>query len=732
MSRVGGMVLAILPVLTGAIPAQERPVPPWVAMDYGPFFSASLQVARGNIAYKGIAVRLDPGPGGMAAGKAFALFDTDTLRMAAGWIGEGFIDWQGIAFNGKHAVHPSIVGTIVFSNPVGPGWANPQGGTWTDPRLRGRDKLPYGPLPRAWGRWKGVYLHGRTVVLSYTVGDAEILESPGFEGGALTRTLRIGPRGHDLTLQVAHRPEARPELRGAPANVAWVDSDDGHLRLRIPRGQEIVTLKLLLGGGPDVGATPPADLLPLTRGGPPRWTKSILTRAAPLGSADGPYAIESLTLPSDNPYRAWMRPGGFDFFKDGRRAAICTWNGDVWTVDGLGGAPGNLEWRRIAAGLFQPLGLKIVDETIYVAGRDQITRLHDLDGDGEADFYENFNNDHQVTEHFHEFAMDLQTDADGNFLYAKAARHALDSLVPQHGTLVRVSRDGRTSEIVCNGFRAPNGVGVGPGGELATSDQEGHWMPANRINLVRPGGFYGNMYSYHAGEPPKGYLPPVCWLPKNVDRSPAQQLWVAGDRWGPLGGKMLSLSYGTGQVFHVMTETVGSQVQGAAVKLPLLFPTGIMRGRFHAGDGQLYACGLFGWSSDRTFPGGFYRVRYTGAPLRLPVAQRLRKDGIELTFSEPLEPAAARDPDNYSVRWWNYRWTEKYGSDPYRVSDPKKTGQDAAEVLGAELLPDGKTVFLKIDGLRPVMQIEITFALRAADGAAFRQKVYGTINALPE
>ncbi len=59
--------------------------------------------------------------------------------------------------------------------------------------------------------------------------------------------------------------------------------------------------------------------------------------------------------------------------------------------------------------MFQPLGVKIVDGKIYVTCRDQITRLNDLNGDGETDFYENFNNDHQVTEHFHEFAMGLQT-----------------------------------------------------------------------------------------------------------------------------------------------------------------------------------------------------------------------------------------------------------------------------------------------------------------------------------
>ena len=88
----------------------------------------------------------------------------------------------------------------------------------------------------------------------------------------------------------------------------------------------------------------------------------------------------------------------------------------MWIVSGIDGDLSQLTWKRIASGLFQPLGVKIVDETIYVTCRDQIARLRDLNGDGEIDFIENFNNDHQVTEHFHEFAMGLQTDAGGKFL----------------------------------------------------------------------------------------------------------------------------------------------------------------------------------------------------------------------------------------------------------------------------------------------------------------------------
>ncbi len=74
--------------------------------------------------------------------------------------------------------------------------------------------------------------------------------------------------------------------------------------------------------------------------------------------------------------------------------------------------------------------------------RDQLTKLHDLNGDGEIDYYECFNNDHQVTEHFHEFAMGLQTDSDGNFYYAKSGCHGKAAVVPHHGTLLQVSADG--------------------------------------------------------------------------------------------------------------------------------------------------------------------------------------------------------------------------------------------------------------------------------------------------
>ncbi len=304
--------------------------------------------------------------------------------------------------------------------------------------------------------------------------------------------------------------------------------------------------------------------------------------------------------------------------------------------------------------------------------------------------------------------------------------------MPHHGTLIKVAPDGSSSEVVCNGFRAANGVGIGPHGELATSDQEGHWTPANRINIVEPGGFYGNVWSYHEGPDPTSYEPPLCWLPKNVDRSPAEQLWVTSDRWGPLRGSLLSTSYGTGQLFLVPYERVAGRWQGGATRFPLDFPTGVMRARFSPRDGQLYACGLFGWSSNKTKPGGFFRIRYTGLPVRLPKALRATKSGLLLTFTEPLDRAAAEDAGRWSVERWNYRWTRNYGSKHYSVAQPQREGQDPVPVASARLLEDGKTVFLAIDDMRPVMQMKVAWNIKAADGADMKGELYNTVNALGE
>jgi hypothetical protein len=377
--------------------------------------------------------------------------------------------------------------------------------------------------------------------------------------------------------------------------------------------------------------------------------------------------------------------------------------------------------------MFQPLGLKIVKEKIHVICRDQLTVLHDLNGDGEIDFYECLNNDHQVTEHFHEFAMGLQTDADGNFYYAKSGCHGKAAVVPHHGTLLRISPDGSRTDILANGFRAANGVCLNPDGSFVVTDQEGFWNPKNRINWVtlNPDGrpnFYGNMLGYHdvTDTSDEAMIPPLCWITNAFDRSPAELLWVTSDRWGPLQGSLLNLSYGYGKVFLVPHEQVGDRMQGGMIELPIpAFPTGVMRGRFHPQDGQLYLCGMFAWAGNATQPGGLYRLRATGRLLHLPVELHATRSGLTLTFTEPLDPAAL-DVKNLQVKTWSLKRTANYGS--------KHFDERTATIRGTTLSADAKTLTIDIADLRPTWCMEIVYSLRSATGAPVQGTIHNTIH----
>ena len=714
-------------------------IEPWVAMDYGPSLMATYEVGDdgSNFAYKGIAVRLDPGQGGVSRGSVWMLYEHDTLRLSAAWTGQGFIDWNCIHFNGQHQVHPRIVGRVHVANPDGPGWANPGDPDAVDPRIRGRDGRRYGPLPRSWAHYKGLYHHGSQVILAYTVGTTDVLETPGREidpahldAPIFTRTLEIGPSTDDLTLRVAPEKAAVSLVSDGSARLL---QNDRFTMLSIPRSESSRVVKVLMsvGGSKALDAytassPPPTSLEPLTHGGPRRWPDVLKTQAV-IGRDDGPFAADVLTVPDNNPWLCQMRPSGFDFLPDGRRAAVCTWDGDVWLVDGVDEPSRGLAWQRIASGLFQPLGLKVVDGRIYVGCRDQIVCLRDLNGDGETDFYECFNSDHQVTDHFHEFAMDLQIDADGNFYYSKAARHGLTAVVPQHGTLLRVGKGGGPTEILATGFRAANGVCLNPDGTFFLTDQEGFWLPKNRINWVKRSGFYGNMWGYHdvTDSSDAAMEQPVCWITNAFDRSPGELVRVESTNpaWAPLRGAVLNLSYGNGKVFVVPHEVIGGRMQGGMCALPLpAFPTGVMRGRFHPANGHLYACGLYAWAGDRTRPGGFYRIRATDKPMFVPVELHARKRGIAITFTRRLDRKAAGDPKNYSARTWSLKRTANYGSDHYH--------ERPARITAATVSDDGRTVRLEIPDLQPTWCMEITYAIRGEGGEPVEGAIDNTIHQL--
>ncbi len=730
----------------------------WRLHDYGPFLAGTFEVGRdgANIARKGLAIRLDDGPGGVGRGRAWALYELDTLRLSAFWTGEAFIDWAGINFDGRHGTHPRVAGDIQTAVATMPGWADPASGSFADPRPVGRDKKPYGPLPREHGQLRAVHhvgLGGTTaeprsgVVLDFTIGQTPVLEmpwlGPPLEAGdrqvpVVIRSFSLGPRPQPLAVRLAAEPAAgailgdsSPEAGDGPRIV----TRNGSLDLLIPAGSEPLDLAVAVAAADAAdlaahaaGVVPPEPPRVLVgRPAPPLWPTTLETPISP-GRSDGPFAVDVLTAPEANPWNAQVRFSGLDFTGPDE-AVICSWDGDVWRVRGITGTAGRLTWQRIASGLFQPLGIRVIDGVIYVGCRDRILALVDLDGDGLTDRYDTFNDDHQVTEHFHEFAMGLETDAAGNLYYAKSARHALPAVVPHHGTLIRVSPDGKETQILATGFRAANGVCVEADGSFWVTDQEGHWNPKNRINRVVPGGFYGNMYGYHdvTDSSDQAMNPPAIWITNAFDRSPAELLRVSSERWQPLDGALLELSYGEGRVHLVLTEPAGSEpaesdvIQGGMVALPIPdLPTGIMRGRFNPADGQLYTCGLFAWAGNRQHPGGFFRIRRTDRPLTIPLGLHAAPGLLAVEFAQPLDPATATDTAAWKVRAWDLKRTKNYGS-PH-------LNERALPISAAEVTTTGRQVRLTVPALEPTWCYSLEWSIKAADGTPLTGLLHGTLH----
>ena len=491
---------------------------------------------------------------------------------------------------------------------------------------------------------------------------------------------------------------------------------------------------------------PPEDLGRHTHGGKKLYP-GLLATAGVRAPDTQPYVVDTITIPMENPWGSWMRTAACDFFSDGR-AAVSTWNGDVWIVSGIDDDLKHLTWKRYATGLFDPLGLKIVADKVYALGRDQITRLHDQNGDGEADFYECFNNDVLITQGFHEYAFDLQTDPNGDFYFSKAGPvrpggRGFEPLVPHHGTILKVKKDGSSIEVFATGLRAPNGIGVGPNGEVTSGDNQGTWMPRCRLNWITPGSFLGCVDTAHRKEKPTTYDQPICWFPMEIDNSGGGQVWVTSEKWGPLQNELLHLSYGTCTLYRVMKEFVDGQIQGGVVALPLSFGSSLMRARFNPKDGQLYVIGFKGWQTSANWDGGFQRVRYTGKKCYLPRELHVTTTGVKITFEDDLHPRTANDPGSYDVSQWNYVWDERYGSPEVSLKKPlpdiksMKDGyhdfkdHDLVVVKSARLLDDKRTVQLAFDAVVPVMQMRIAYNLDAADGAQVKGEVYNSIHKVP-
>ena len=681
-----------------------------------------------------------------------ALFDTETLRISTAY--QGGINWEGTPWKGSHGPSVGLKNeSAVFSTAALPGWADRSGSLEDTREIAG-----FGNLKDA--TFKGYFRHGSTIVLNYQVNGADILETVHGDGGTITRSFKISGQTTDLVLRVADEKSAFTAesdraksgdglsvMATGGISLASDPKNSGGLLAKIPKGKNSREFQIALARGAEPKAAAAPDFVALVSGGPPLYPEIIETKGSVSTDQTAPYVTDVATLPTDNPWKASLRFGGFDFV-DEDSAALSSWNGDVWIVRGLKGDWSQLKWQRIASGLFEPLGLKVVKGVIYVNGRDQITQLIDLNGDGETDHFKTFNRDVLITQNFHEFAFELQTDKEGNFYFSKGSPvrgggRGFERILPHNGVVMKVSPDGKSSSVIATGLRAPGGLGVGPNGEITTGENEGTNQPCCKINYTsgKTPVFFGTEASRQSlVDAP--YTEPLCYLPMDIDNSGGSQVWVPeGAKFGVAAGTLLHLSYGKSSVYQVLPVPRGKTLQGGVVKLPIQLQSSAMRARFHK-DGSMYALGFRGWQTNAATECAFQRVRYnSGTTLPVPEKVEYTSTGIRLKFATELDAELAADVTSYSAERWNYVRGLQYGSGEFSVDNPDLAAEKAAldsESVGhrkrdsvvieaAKLLPDGKTVEITLAGMKPSMSVKVTYDLEATNGTVMAGAFHGTI-----
>lgn len=694
--------------LVGVAPAQDaahlKLPSPWASfVEPGfPFFGHVVDARdfggrEDNLTPRGVVLHLGQG--------VHACFDTDLLRLAAVWRETEAGEWltmnsmasgsyrlpQQKAPTGQKGL-PKPLGTPILVNGLYPGWFAGGGEpALRDPRDRGtaqEGETGLGPLPEAMGRWKGLRLEGDGVRLEYEIGATEISEAIGYqEDFGVVRELRIGPNREALRLVT--------EWREGKAVVRTFEPSTG-------ARTEVVFTK---GSGN-------LDSYATSRPAAPRWPETLVTKAKPL-PAPAAFDFAEIGLPRENPWKRDVRVSCFDFFSDGR-AALGTFDGDVWVVSGLTGDLDRVTWRRVASGLHEPMGLEIVDDRIYVFDRNAVQRLNDTDGDGEIDHYEAFCHLVPQTAETREFAMDLYAKPGGGFYLAKGGQIGT-TWGKLNGSVVEVAADGRSYRRIGFGLRQPY-IGVDPKTGLVTaSDQQGNWVPATPVHVV--GGD-----SYHGFQPeplkdkavhPKAISEPPVWIPHFVNSSGASQVWLRGAKMGPLNDSLIHIGFNRPELFKVHFDDSGARRQGAVTPVLSGFPSGLLKGRVHPVDGTLWLAGFKIWGTSAEQISGLYRVRMTGKPCWVPEEVRSSDRGVLLRFSQPVDETIATSLASYSVDRWNYRRTHNYGSGNYRPDG--EPGQESVPVTSAYVSRDRRAVFIGLPGLEPVHTLRVTY--RVPDGS---------------
>ncbi|MFI7578641.1 family 16 glycoside hydrolase [Micromonospora sp. NPDC049497] len=444
-----------------------------------------------------------------------------------------------------------------------------------------------------------------------------------------------------------------------------------------------------------------------------------------------------------------LRPSGFqpkvtgmDWLADGRMV-ISTWggsdqsgssqDGEVHILSNTGGStgPGSVTTKKIAGGLKEPMGLKIVDGVVYVSEKQKLTRLVDTNGDEVADQLQTVAT-WPYGGNFHEFAFGLLYQAPYFYLNLSVSINYGGNTTdpqpaPNRGTTIKVHKDTGALSYVAGGLRTPHGIGWGPENGIFVTDNQGGWLPSSKLLHVKQDRFF-NHYMNPAGPfDTRPVTPPVLWMPQNeIANSPSGLVTVPS---GTYAGQLLIGDVTYGGLQRAFLEKVDGEYQGALFRMTQGLEAGISE--VHMGpNGAVYVGGLGAggnWGQSGKLQYGLQKLTPNSTSTFDILAMRATTTGFELEYTQPVSTETAADlAARYKVKQWRYQPTAGYGG--------PKIGEETLTVSAATLSTDRKKVSLTVPGRKAghVVYVRSPRPFTSTTGASlWSTEAWYTLNAIP-
>lgn len=626
---------------------------------------------------------------------------------------------------------PEPQGQGISLAPALPGIGTTPDKVLSDPRPTFTDEAGRGDLQQSERRFAGYRIAGDSGILVSETEGVKVQEWYTAQRmgntGQLSRNLIVAPGAvrYFLVAKGDFQINAGREAKSADMTILSnhpglkLEAQGGQLLARLEASQSERRVSLIYTNG--TALAKPTPTLPAVKGA--KWGRLSDTRITSNQSTGSGWALDRIALPGQNPWGRRVRPSDIAFLsKD--RAAVITFEGDVWLIQISGD---KCAWRRIAAGLCEPMSMVAVDNTLQVFTRNGLVRLRDENEDGEIDYYENFSSSFLQSASTRAYPLDMKVNPAGETFIAIGGIASSPNgggkgapSIPHSGAVMKISADGQKLEVIGRRAREPF-FDVDPEtGHIAMSDQQGTYVPSSGIFPVVKSSDFG--YGVKSNE---GLTPPVAWIPHEDDTSSASPLWVRKSSFKEWEGGLLNLSYGTGRLFLVRSNDGWPSKEGSVI--PLQIETGIplLHARVQPDDGSLWLAGFRIYDSRVADLEGLGRMRRTDAPLTTPVEAKAVQEGVILTFSSPLDPSSLK-PENVQAKEWQYRRSSSYGSP--RLKRDGKGGVDPVATGTTLLSKDGRSVFIHIPNLQPTMQLEVSHQFTVKGNKPTPGVVYFTID----